>query len=196
MITQNHLGDTAVRLAILQHLEGFWPNSVIREDTWDRGPIEENVPGLKILRAVSRTPNRPVIYVTQGCFIVNSPEHVRCEFFLISPREERQHVETLTMLSNFHSDERYRLKESSIVNIGQPWVPGSNCEHLLISVPFPYGPKLEWLKLKEFCVRFLWALPITAREAAFADLNGYKALEEKLESAKIDYLDVSRLSVI
>ena len=123
-------------------------------------------------------------------------EHMRHEFFLISMKEHVQNVETLTMLANFHADERYRLDVGSVVSIGSPWMPGSKCDHLLISVPYPYGPKLEWMRLPHVCVRFLWALPITSREAAFAELNGYEALEEKFDTAKLNYLDVSRASVV
>ncbi len=75
-------------------------------------------------------------------------------------------------------------------------MPGSKCDHLLISIPYPYGPKLEWLKLEDTCVRFLWALPITGREAAFAELNGYQALEEKFEASKVNYQDIPRSSVV
>jgi hypothetical protein len=114
----------------------------------------------------------------------------------MSPKEERQHVETLTMLANFHADERYRLDVGSIVSIGNPWMHGSKCDHLLVSVPYPYGPKLEWLKLPHVCVRFLWALPITQREAAYADLNGHEALEQEFDAAKLDYLNPLRSSVV
>jgi hypothetical protein len=100
------------------------------------------------------------------------------------------------MLANFHADERYRLDVGSVVNIGDPWMPGSQCDHLLVSVPYPYGPKLEWMKFPDICVRFLWALPITPREAAFAELNGCEALEQKFDAARVDYLNSFRSSIV
>ena len=100
------------------------------------------------------------------------------------------------MLANFHADERFKVDVGTVLNIGSPWIDDSNCNHLLISVPYPYGPKLEWLNLKDVCVRFLWALPITEREAAFADLHGPEALEQKFDAVKLDYLDISRPSVV
>lgn len=72
----------------------------------------------------------------------------------------------------------------------------SECSYLLISLPYPYGPKLEWLDLAGTCVRFLWALPITPREAAYAELNGHDALEQKFDEAKLDYLNPTRSSVL
>jgi hypothetical protein len=188
--------ETRVRFAIIKHLQSFWPGSSVFEESWGHGPIEDNVPGFKILKLISRTPDNPVIYVTDGCFTANPEQHIRQEFFVISPNEEPQHVETLTMLANFHADKRFRLDVGSVVNIGSPWISGSHCDHLLISLPYPYGPKLEWLELAEICIRFLWAMPITTREAAFAELNGYGALEEKFDQVKVDYQDPFRLSVV
>jgi hypothetical protein len=188
--------ESVIRSTILTHVQSFWPDSSTFEEHWEEGPIQENVPGFQVLRIKSRPPGRPVIYMTDGCFVSEPNEHVGHEFFLISPKEDRRHVETLTMLANFHADERYRLGVGSVVNIGDPWLPASNCDHLLISIPYPYGPKLEWLKLPNVCIRFLWALPITSREAAFVELNGYEALEQKFDSVKVDYLNPLRLSVV
>ncbi len=195
-MNQAHTTDLNVRSAIIEHVKKFWPNSTVQEEQWPEGPIQENVPGFQVLRVASKTPRRPLIYMTNGCFVVQPTQHVKHEFFLISPVEEHQHVETLTMLANFHADERFRLDVGSVVNIGDPWMPGSQCDHLLISIPYPYGPKLEWLNLPDTCVRFLWALPITPREAAFLELNGLEALEQRFDTAKVDYLNPSRSSVV
>jgi len=45
-------------------------------------------------------------------------------------------------------------------------------------------------------VRFLWLLPITAGEAAFARTRGVDALEDLFERERIDTLDVQRRSVV
>jgi hypothetical protein len=195
-MNQASISEPAVRSAIREHVQNFWPSSTIHEEQWKEGPIQENVPGLRVLRVKSRITGRPVIYVTNGCFTVEPSHHVRHEFLLISPKQTSQHVETLTMLANFHADERYRLHVGSVVSIGDPWIPDSRCDNLLISIPYPYGPKLEWLRLPDICVRFLWALPITGREAAFVELNGLEALEEKFDSGRVDYLNPARSSVI
>lgn len=195
-MNEAHTTDLNLRLAITEHVKKFWPNSTAQEEQWPEGPIQENVPGFQILKLVSKTPRRPIVYMTNRCFVVQPTQHVKHEFFLISPVEERRHVETLTMLANFHADERFRLDVGSVVNIGDPWMAGSQCDHLLISIPYPYGPKLEWLNLPDTCVRFLWALPITPREAAFLELNGLEALEQKFDTAEVDYLNPSRSSVV
>lgn len=182
-------------MAILKHVRAFWPNSVVTEEGFE-GPIQESVPGFKILELASRNEQRPIIYLTLGCFASEPNEHVRHEFFFISPSAVNGLKEILSMLAHYHADKRFRLDVGSIVSIGGPWLPGSQCDHLLISLPYPYGPRLEWLQLQNVCIRFLWALPITAREAAYADLNGYLALEEKFEETKVSYQDPFRLSVV
>lgn len=100
------------------------------------------------------------------------------------------------MLANFHADQRYRLDLGKVVGIGDPWMEGSACDHLLVSLPYPYGPKLEWLRLPDTCIRFLWLMPVTAREGAFAELNGAEELEKKFDTAKPDYINPKRASVI
>jgi len=195
-MSQPNLTDSYIRTVLFEHVERFWSDSTIFEEQWREGPIQENVPGFRVLRIESRPPGRPVIYVTNGCFVVEPTQHIKHEFFLMSPQEERQHVETLTMLANFHADERHRLDVGSVVSIGDSWMRGSKCDHLLISVPYPYGPNLEWLKLPDICVRFLWALPVTPQEAAFVELNGMEALEQKFDAVRVDYMNPFRSSVV
>jgi hypothetical protein len=195
-MNQSTLTDSDIRSAIRKHLGGFWPNSQILEEQWEAGPIQENVPGFQVLNVIPTEARRPIVYVTDGCFIVDAAGHIKREFLLISPTAEIQHAETLTMLANFHADAGHRLEVGSIVNIGQPWMPGSQCDHLLISRPYPYGPKLEWLRLADICVRLLWALPVTPREAAFMELNGLEALEQRFDAVKPDYMNPSRTSVV
>jgi hypothetical protein len=69
------------------------------------------------------------------------------------------------MEAALHADKRYRLRAGSAVNIGRPWMDGSGADHLLVSLPYPYGPALETCELGERHVRFLWLVPITAAEA-------------------------------
>jgi hypothetical protein len=187
---------SSVRSAIFRHVQEFWANSKIFENEWQEGPIQESLPGFKVLTVSPETPQQPIIYVTNGCFLGEPDEHIRHEFFLLARMEQSQHVETLTMLANFHADGRYRLDVGSVVNIGRPWISDSKCDHLLISIPYPYGPKLEWLTVSSACIRFLWALPITSREAAFVELNGSEAMEQKFDAVKLDYLNPHRSSVV
>ena len=188
-----------LRLRVREHVKSFWPASAVMEHIQSAGPINDSLPGFMIITAMPANHKEPSIYVTNGCFAVETGLHIRHEFFLLSPRPEVSHIHTLTMLANFHADERYRLDVGKVVAIGDPWLAGSTCDHVLVSLPYPYaarGQELEWLRLEDVCVRFLWLMPITAREAAFAELHGTEALEQKFDQQKPDYLDPFRTSVI
>ncbi|MCI0423800.1 MAG: suppressor of fused domain protein [Acidobacteria bacterium] len=187
--------NASVRSSVKAHITDFWPKRECVEEVLGHGPIQESLRGFCVLRLKPTDKTEPWVYCTLGSFLAGTTEHVKHEFFLLSPAEDQTHVETLTMLANFHADDRYRLTVGSVVNIGGPWLDESDCDHLLISLPYPFGPKLEWLKTGGFCVQFLWALPITAREAAFSELNGSEALEQRFDAAGINYLDPKRPSL-
>jgi hypothetical protein len=100
------------------------------------------------------------------------------------------------MVSNFHANERYRLRVGKVIDIGRPWVDGSSLQHLLVSLPHPYGPKLEHFTVRGKPVRLLWLLPISKGEADDALSHGVELLEREFERVGIDYLAGDRASVI
>lgn len=54
-----------------------------------------------------------------------------------------------------------RLGLGRTVPIGEPWLPGSRCDHYLVSLPYPFGPDLQVCHIGDLHVDFLWLLPIT-----------------------------------
>src|SRR5262249_48018352 len=115
---------------IERHLEEFWNPRTQVHLSVDQGPVVNSIPSFSVIR-FSPTEEKPYwIFCTLGCFKVDSG-HQRHEFFLLSPTESSQHVLTLSMLANFHADSRYRLGPGNVVEIGDPWLPGSSCDHLL-----------------------------------------------------------------
>jgi hypothetical protein len=99
------------------------------------------------------------------------------------------------MLSHYHRFES-SLGLGHIVNIGHPWAEGSRCDRLLMSLPYPFGPKLEWLKSDTLTIQVLWALPITPQEASFLKQNGVEELERRFDFAKLKYWDARRQSIV
>ena len=202
---------------VKEHLIAFWGAQSVVEERPDHGPMLDSRPCFRVLKFAPSSRRHYWIYVTLGAYEIDSG-HQRLEFFLLAPQESYIHVMTLTMLAYFHANPKHRLGVGHTVNIGEPWVAeqsgcrsrsvearvlskrddtlGSGCDHLLISLPYTLGPKLEWFELPEFCVRVLWALPITAAEAAFAEAKGVEALEQRFEAAKLDYLNPARTSVV
>ncbi len=101
------------------------------------------------------------------------------------------------MLATFHADNQYHLDLGSTVNVGRGWLEGSNYDHLLVSLPYPYGPNLETCVInQDLTVRYLWLLPINADENRYLKEAGLEALEQRFDDAEIDALDPNRPSVV
>ncbi|MFF7314053.1 suppressor of fused domain protein [Streptomyces sp. NPDC008137] len=79
--------------------------------------------------------------------------------------------------------------------IGDPWVPGSICDHLLISLPCLHGPDLEHCAVPGGHARIVWTLPVTTAEIEFRRSHGHEALEQLFDEAEIIPTDPFRASV-
>jgi hypothetical protein len=185
-----------VYAALRSHIDHYWPMRKKSELKPINGPIGISLPRFLIYRVEPNDPSDAWVYFTLGVWEIHSPRNEHLEYFIISPHEDSIHVETLTMLANFHADPSYGTDLGEILEIGRPWVNGSTCDHLLVSLPYLFGPRLEWCKTKTATIRFLWLLPISSREAEFAKKNGVEALESKFEKLEIDYMDPKRPSVV
>jgi hypothetical protein len=177
------------------HLDGFWPDRAHEEFVWTLGPIGQSMPRFRVRRIAPAEPRDPWVYVTVGVWEATADDAHGTEFFLMSPTENPLHVELLAMVANLHADPRYRLKVGSTINIGRPWMGGSVADHLLVSLPYPYGPALELCELGERRVRFLWLVPITAAEANLVRSEGLEALERLLEQSNVDVISPNRRSL-
>jgi len=72
---------------------------------------------------------------------------------------------------------------------------GSCCDHLLVGLPYPFGPQLQLCHAGDRHVEFLW-LPITADERAYKADHGLDALESRFEQAQLKYWDPQRQSIL
>lgn len=191
----------AILSAIHEHLHASWPERQLEFFKWDLGAIKKNVPYFRVARIRPREPNEPKkswVYVSLGMSLAASSPHEPIELFLLSPFEEALHVELLAMVANYCFESKTSLFLNRVFNIGRPWLEGSTCSHLLISLPYTLGPKVEWMMMPpgQHSVRFLWALPITANEAAYAKAQGVEALEQLFDSHRINPVDPNRASVV
>jgi hypothetical protein len=185
----------AVYSAERAHLDRWWPDNGSQDFVWTIGPIGERLPRFRVRRIAPREPVDPWIYVTMGAWEATHPCHPGLEFFLLAPSESMLHVELLAMVANFHADPRYSLSLGQVVYIGRPWIQGAAADHLLVSLPYPYGPVFEWCELEGAGarqIRFLWLVPITAGEARFKAEQGLEALERRFEAGALDMLDPCR----
>lgn len=172
---------------VLSHLQNFWINHEIKGFSWTLGKIVEELPDFQVFKVFPNHKNEPWIYVSSGM-----GRFLGQEFFIASPFETPEHIETLAMLASasMHHPDQFQL--GNTVNIGRPWVEQSPFHHFLISLPYPYGQKLEYMDN----VRFFWLLPITIQERFFLDNHTVEDLETKFDEVGIDYLDINRLSII
>jgi hypothetical protein len=117
----------------------------------------------------------------------------RIEFVLASDGESARHVELVTMTAYYHT--KHQLGVGHTLPIGESWLQESACNHLLVSVPYPWGPDLEELDFSGELIRFLWLLPITEAEKNLRLAYGLEALEQRFDDAAIRYWDPERQSV-
>lgn len=178
-----------------QHLAALFPGTEITVLPPTPGRIHRRV-SLHILKL--RTPENGWLYATTGLWDATQRHGHALEFVLNAPTaEDDTHVETLTMTAWYHAlGGTHELDLGHTVPIGRPWLPGSHCDHLLVSLPYPWGPELEECELPEGHARVLWLLPITEAEKIYRHRHDLEALEQRLEDAEIIPTDRHRASVI
>lgn len=177
---------------VRQHLHGFFAGHEFSEHQWPLGPATEAFPRLRIAEI---TPG-PVIgfwvYATIGAFEVHDAP--RLEFVIIAPEADQRHVEVLTMVAWYHA--RQCLGTGHTLPIGEPWLPKSTCDHLLVSSPYPFGPGLEICNVEDWHLHYLWVLPIASSERDFKAREGLEALEQLFEEYAIEFWNPNRPSVV
>jgi len=166
--------------------------------TQDEGPIYARVPDFRV-HAVSPGPRHPGrwTYVTTGCWSAANHHGHGHEFVLTTYEFTRRAVELLAITAHFHAGPPIeRLGLGHTTNLGEAWLPGSACDHTLLSLPYPWLPDLEIVSWDGGHAEMLWVLPITRRERDFKREHGLEALERRFEAAGLDYTDTARASVV
>lgn len=105
------------------------------------------------------------------------------------------HVELLAVVAHYHQTGR-RLGLGHSVSFGRAFVPGSACASGYLSLPYAYGPSLEWARLSGREVRVLWLVPLHESERRCLVESGVDALESRLEASAFNYLDPMRPAVV
>lgn len=187
---------TPAAQAMREHLHDRFPSREVAVLAPAPGPIQKLVPDLHVLSLTPPEGGR--LYVTTGLWGATQQHGHGIELVLHAPEaDDEVHVETLTMVAYYHATGgEYALGHGHTVPIGRPWVRGSSCDHLLVSLPYPWGPELEIRTLPGGHIRVLWLLPITAAEKTFRHAHDLEALEQRLEAAGIIPTDPHRPSVV
>ncbi|MDA0169735.1 suppressor of fused domain protein [Solirubrobacter taibaiensis] len=191
-------GASAAGKALREHLHSFFTGHRIESRRWELGPILDRVPSFGVY-AIGPGPRITAwTYVTTGCWdAVHEANGHGLEFVLSADTDDDRHVELLAMLAYYHAGpESQRLDWGHTVPIGEPWLPGSELTHELISLPYAFGPSLERCEFDGGHIRVLAVQPITEAERDFKVAEGVEALEQRFEDEPIAFTDPFRESVL
>jgi hypothetical protein len=184
------------RLAALErHVRCFWDGHILEAVTWEHGPILERVPRFSTYRVLPLRAGEAWVYVTVGCSLLG-PDTEGEEFFMMSPFADESNSEILAMAGHYHSFANHRLGVGAVMNIGRPWMRDSPMDHLVASLPYPYGPDLEWAPPEAGSARFLWLLPIHQSEAKFIKRETLDEFESLMDSKGVNILDPMRDPIV
>jgi hypothetical protein len=187
------LDDDEAHASIRQHYESFFDREG-EELTWPYGPAKARLGAFRVLRIPPNERTGLWTYASVGAF-AHSPEGAESlEFVLLMQQPSDRGVELVTMVAYYHNAERLGLDHR--FPIGEPWLPGATCNAFLVSLPYPFGPTLEHLRVGPRQVRITWLLPITEAERRFAKEQGSEALEQRFDDARIEYWRLDRASVV
>jgi hypothetical protein len=175
-----------------RHYEAIW-GAARANHRLERGPVHQLPRDFHVLEFAPPSADFARVYATCGMSTPQDPE--RLELHLLTRSAEPAHVELLTVSAHFHRTGA-ALGSGHTVNFGRPIEPGSHLDHGLISLPYLYGPKLEWLEAPQGPVRCLWLIPITRAERDFKSKQGLEELERRFEEASFAYADPQRSSVV
>jgi hypothetical protein len=182
---------------VLAHLRRFFTGHEVQTFAWTFGPIEERIPGFRVARVAPGPRANLWSYVSLGCWRTTQVEGHGLEFVIAAADDDPRFVELSAINAYYHAGpSSQRLDIGHTVPIGEPWLPGSACDHLVVSLPYPYGPEFEMCDWEVGHARILWLLPITEAERDFKAANGLEALEQRLEAARIDFWDPARPSTV
>lgn len=109
------------------------------------------------------------------------------ELVVYAPKSDKLLVELLTVCASYHRN-KLPLNLHHTVNIGQPWLNNSKCDHGFISLPYLDGEELEIFNYNGQKVHCYWFIPITEKERDFKIKSGWEALEKLFEDRQFDYL--------
>ena len=181
--------------AIEAHLRHGFPGQRVVVQGWRTDAM--SAPHVRVLRVDPESRGGLWLHVSSGASLPTESSAGGAqgsEFVLVTPFKTLRAVELLAMVVYFHGVQE--LSVGDIVSVGEPWLPGSTCGHLLVSNPYLLADELWKLPLPGRTVHFRWVIPITAKERAYAAERGLDALEQRFEEAGLEYWDPHRASVV
>src|SRR5262245_16771285 len=125
---EGNIMESETNVGVREHFRRFFAGHACQEHTWTLGPAHEQLPWLRIAEFAPGPKTELWTYATIGAW--KSREDPRLEFITTAPHRDQRHVELLTMAAWYHG--RHGLAKGHTLPIGEPWLPGSVCEFLLV----------------------------------------------------------------
>jgi hypothetical protein len=185
--------DDEAHAGVRQHFETYF-DCEGDELTWPHGPARGRLGGFRVLRIPPNDQTRLWTYASVGAFALGPNDAEPMEFFLLTQEASHRGVELVTLAADYHHSQRLAL--GSRLPIGEPWLEGATCDAFLVSLPYPFGPTLQKVRVGDRVARVSWLLPITAAERRFAAQHGLEALEQIFDDAPVEYWRSDRPSVV
>jgi len=191
-------GSQEIAESVRAHLARVYPKRAIGKAQFAAQELVVNLPALAVFEVAppAGEPRVPWLYATAGASAEAMDDGYGLEFLVCTAAQEPLAAKLVAMLANLHADPRYPMSLGQVVEIGHPWLPGASADHLIVSLPSVFDPELEWLSDRERTTRFIWLVPITRAEAAFAKQHGLDALQSRLSAAQADFAARVRPSVV
>jgi hypothetical protein len=176
------------------HIRRFFKGHRRQEYAFTRGPAGRTPSEFRAVRVAPGPRTQLTTYLSLGAWEAAGDGDCGQEFVVTTSQPEMDCVELLAMVAYYHRTEG--LGVGHTFPLGHSWLNGT-CDHFLVSLPYPFGPDLEWCELGGGAhVRFLWLLPITAAEKRFRHEHGLEALEQRFDEAKLSHSFQWRQSVV
>lgn len=180
--------------ALEEHVRRFFHDRSVEVFTWTAGPILDQNPHFRVLRVAPQTPGDVWTYVSVGGWAETADTNRGLEFMICTESEDPRAIDLLAMTVYYHRGGMLDLGHT--LPIGEPWLPGSPCDSLLVSLPYPFGPDLQTCHVGDRHVEFLWLIPITDAERSWKVSAGLEALESRFDEVGLKYWQATRASVV
>jgi len=178
---------------IRQHFINHFHGHEVTDFQWQAGPMKEIAPSFRVLRFAPGPSYELWTYVSVGASSLSSAKS-KLEFAIFSSYASPRFVELITMSAHYQLGQMLSIGDT--VPLGEPWVPHSNCNFYMLSLPYPLGPEFEICETDVGHVHALWLLPITDRERCYKIESGVEALEAIFDERGIEYWDFNRESAV
>lgn len=176
--------------ALLKQLHRFFRGARLHARRWPEAHVHKALPHFQVVEISPGARNASWVYVTAGLSGQEVPADKRCEFLLHAEHADSAHVRLLCLLAWFHLTGE-TLGIGQVMEIGEPWVPGSILDRLLVC-RLHLHPEIEVIRPKTHHAHVHWVLPLSPWEHAYLCAHGLDALEELFAARRIEFANPFR----